>query len=178
MPVPINARFARNGRFIAEKRNAESRRQSASRRTLGQAPCAAFRSLDGPARTPALACLAHDVCATAECYRQPHGALASRSSSQIPVWNVASSIGPAHSNGFPGCAAGASMNQEPADHCLALNTVRRSDSGRHDRTLNAGTEPTRGRRQRFQRVAPCRRSPGYGVPAAIHPSAAASRVAG
>jgi len=50
VPVRIKARFAGNGRSLAKKRNAESRRHSGSRRAAAQAPWAAFRSLDGPAK--------------------------------------------------------------------------------------------------------------------------------
>jgi len=71
VPVRIKARFAGNGRSLANKGNkgnAESHRHNGSRRAVAQAPGAAFRSLDGPARTPALARLAHDARAAAECY--------------------------------------------------------------------------------------------------------------
>ena len=68
VPARIKARFAGNGRSLAKKRNAESCRHSDSRRAVAPAPYAAFRSLDGPARTPALARLAYDAGATAECH--------------------------------------------------------------------------------------------------------------
>src|SRR6056297_330086 len=68
VPVRIKARFAGNGRSLAKKGNAESHRHGGSRRAVALAPWAAFRSLDGPARTPALARLAHDARAAAECY--------------------------------------------------------------------------------------------------------------
>ena len=69
VPVRIKARFAGNGRSLAKKRNAESRRHSGSRRAAAQAPWAVFRSLELARASPSLARLAHGACATAECHR-------------------------------------------------------------------------------------------------------------
>jgi len=68
VPVRIKARFAGNGRSLAKKCNAESRRHRGSRRAAAQAPWAAFRSLELATASPALARLARGACATAECY--------------------------------------------------------------------------------------------------------------
>ena len=67
--VRIKARFAGNGCSLSKKRNAESRRHSGSQRAAAQALWAAFRSLELAMASPALARLAHNACATAECYR-------------------------------------------------------------------------------------------------------------
>jgi len=69
VPVRIKARFAGNGCSLSKKRNAESRRHSGSQRAAAQALWAAFRSLELAMASPALARLAHNACATAECYR-------------------------------------------------------------------------------------------------------------
>ena len=68
MLVRVKARFAGNGRSLAKKRNAESRQHSGSQRAIAQAPWAALHSLELAQASPSLARLAHDACATAECY--------------------------------------------------------------------------------------------------------------